>query len=100
MKQKTFTLQCDSAEAAQLAEALSVYAQAAYPPGGSACAQVSREALLSSAQQIASEAAGTQGAQLRKRQRAMFKAAVDWYFSDDGPGDAALATRMQQLLRR
>jgi len=78
----------------QLAQALSSYANAAFPPGGSDCAQVSRETLLESARQIAAQAAGATGAQLRRRQRTLFKAALQWYFSEEGPGDPARCAAM------
>ena len=50
------------AEAAALAEALRSYADAAYPAGGSECAQVARETLRDSAGLIARDAAGPAGA--------------------------------------
>jgi len=95
MKHKTFTLHTHSADEARLlAEALSSYAHAAYPPGGTECAQVSRETLLTSAREIAANAASSHGAELRRRQRSMMKAAVQWYFSDEGPGQAGLCAAM------
>lgn len=96
MKNKTFTLSCDADSAQYLAEALSVYAHAAYPPGGSDCAQVSHQALLESAREILSNAAN-QGAELRRRQRTLMKAAVKWYFSEEGPGEASLAEPLVAL---
>jgi hypothetical protein len=97
---KTFRVHCENAQATQLADALAVYAHAAYPPGGSECAQVARDALLTSARTIAEDAAKTDGAQLSRRQRGMIKAAVQWYFSDQGPGDAAQSTPLLSLLER
>jgi hypothetical protein len=95
MKNKTFPLHAHSEEEAHLlAQALFAYAQAAYPPGGSECAQVSREALQESASEIAANAATESGAQLRRRQRTQMKAAVKWYFSDDGPGEPGLCAGM------
>ena len=94
MSGKTFTLYAAPEEAAQLAEALATYAHAAFPPGGSECAQVSRETLLASARQVAEQAATVNGAELRRRQRKVFKSAIQWYFSADGPGDPAQCTAM------
>ena len=94
MSGKTFTLHASVDEAAHLAEALGAYAYAAFPPGGSECAQVSRETLLESARQIAAQAATPDGAQLRRRQRKVFKTALQWYFSEDGPGDPAQCAAM------
>jgi len=94
MKSRTFSLVASSEEARMLAEALSSYAQAAYPPGGSECAQVARESLLESAREIASNAAGPAGATLSRRQRAIMKAGVRWYFSDEGPGQTGLHTAL------
>jgi len=95
MPGKTFTLDCPPDQASLLAEVLGVYAQAAYPTGGSECAQVARETLLESARTIAAAVAGGRPAELRRRQRSHFKAAVSWYFSEEGPGDA---TRRQSML--
>lgn len=96
---KTFIVRCSTDEATQLAEALGVYAHAAYPPGGSECAQVAREVLQTSAQTIAADAATPTGAELSRRQRSMIKAAVQWYFSDQGPGDVTSLAHMVSLLR-
>ena len=99
MKQKTFTLKAANQDEAQLlAEAINSYALAAYPPGGSECAQVSRETLQESARTIASDAASEHGAQLRRRQRTQLKAAVKWYFSVEGPGQPGLCAGMLRKL--
>lgn len=94
---KTFTLHCSPAKAALLAEALTVYAHAAYPPGGSECAQVSHQALLDSARAL-SQSMGE--AELRKRQRSIIKTAIAWYFSEEGPGSPELAPALLDLLAR
>ena len=94
-KGKTFQLKAaDEEEANALARALAEYAYAAYPPGGSECAQVSRETLLTSAQEVANHAADSDGATLSRRQRVLLKAAVQWYFSADGPGEPGLCGAM------
>lgn len=100
MKTKTFTLQCSVEHANLLSEAITTYAHAAYPPGGSECAQVSREALLESANNIRQYAASEQGADLRKRQRAMLKSAIAWYFGAEGKGNQTQKQQMLDLFER
>jgi len=89
MPSRTFTIKVEAEQANLLAEALTAYAYAAFPPGGSECAQVSRETLLESARLLVGQATTDAGAQLRRRQRGVFKSALQWYFSQDGPGDPA-----------
>lgn len=84
---KTFALRASALQARLISEALGVYAHAAYPPGGSECTQVSHQALQDSARQLLLQAETGQPAELRRRQRALMKAAVQWYFSQQGPGD-------------
>ena len=52
MAGKTFQLRCTSEQAEELASALETFALAAYPPGGSECAQVASETLRDSARLI------------------------------------------------
>lgn len=88
MKRKTLSIRCDARQAALLAEALSAYAEAAYPRGGSECAQAARETLLDSAAAIARDA-GAEGATISRRQRGLLKTAVRWYWEERGePGQA------------
>ena len=96
MKQRTVTFDCDHATALRLAEAIRAYAHAAFPPGGSECAQVSREALLDSASICAAHEQGL--LILRKRQMPQIRAAVRWYFGDEGPGEANDAPTLTTLL--
>ena len=99
MADKTFAIAVSQSQAHQIAEAIEVYAHAAYPVGGSDCAQVSRDALLDSAKAFSSlEADGI--VQVRKRQRRPLKAAVDWYFSLEGPGDHTLGPELSDLFGR
>lgn len=83
MKAKTFSIRCEAGQAALLAEALAAYAEAAYPRGGSECAQAAREALLGSAGAIARDAAGP-GAAISRRQRSLLRTAVRWYWEERG----------------
>jgi len=97
-KNKTFLLRCSPAFGEQLANALEAYAHAAYPPGGSECAQVAHQTLLESARTVRKDAATEAGATLRRRQRTHFKAAVNWYFGEDGPGDTAYRDPLLRLI--
>jgi hypothetical protein len=99
MADKTFAIAVSQSQALKIAEAIEVYAHAAYPVGGSDCAQVSRDALLDSAKAFSSlEADGI--VQVRKRQRRPLKAAVDWYFSMEGPGDHSKGPELGALFGR
>ena len=99
MADKTFAIAVSQSQALKIAEAIEVYAHAAYPVGGSDCAQVSRDALLDSAKAFSS--IKTDGiVQVRKRQRRPLKAAVDWYFSMEGPGDHSKGPELGALFER
>jgi hypothetical protein len=95
MAGKTFQLRCTSEQAEELASALETFALAAYPPGGSECAQVASETLRDSARLIRENATDAAGAELRRRQRALLKSGITWYFSLDGAGDPQ---RQQEML--
>lgn len=95
---KTFEIQCSATQAQQLAEAIQTYAHAAYPPGGSECAQVSREALLEAAKAILQQHGET--ITLRKRQRSMLQTAINWFYNEEGPGDPGLAKELTALFKR
>jgi len=99
MADKTFAIAVSQSQALKIAEAIEVYAHAAYPVGGSDCAQVSREALLDSAKAFSSLEADDI-VQVRKRQRRPLKAAVDWYFSMEGPGDHSKGPELGALFER
>ena len=98
MKQKRVTVSCEPEAARRLAEAVRAYAHAAFPPGGSECAQVSREALLDTASHCDTHPGGELA--LRKRQMPQIRAAVRWYFSDEGPGAGNDGERLSNLLSR
>ena len=98
MRQKSITLSCETEAAQHLAEAVRAYAHAAFPPGGSECAQVSREALLDTASHCDTHPGGELA--LRKRQMPQIRAAVRWYFSDEGPGTVTEGERLSTLLSR
>ena len=94
MKSKTFSLTLTPAQLGAVAEAWLGYADAAYPPGASECAQVARSTLLASADALQQQANGGPPAPLRRRQRAILKAAVAWYYSEEGPGNPADASEL------
>ncbi len=98
MKQKHVTVSCESEAARHLAEAVRAYAHAAFPPGGSECAQVSREALLDTASHCDMHPGGELA--LRKRQMPQIRAAVRWYFGDEGPGAGNDGEKLTALLSR
>jgi len=85
MAGKTLKIRADSVMHAQLVAALRVYAEAAYPPGGSECGQAAREALLNVALQL--EAAGGETVQISRRVRPRLKAAIDYYAEQDSSVD-------------
>lgn len=98
MKRKTVSIPCDHHTAQQLGDAIRAYAQAAYPEGGSECAQVARAALLDAAESCGAHEAGDLA--LRRRQLALLRACVRWYFSEEGPGDVESGSQLRELLSR
>lgn len=98
MKTGGFSFRCTAEQAAHLAAALRAFADAAYPPGGSECAQVARTTLRDAADCIARDASSRDGAALRRRQRAIMRTAVDWYFGPDGPVPDVRAEELLALL--
>lgn len=76
MRRRTFEIPAGPRARLRLAEIIRVFAEAAYPQGGSDCAQVAREALLTTATQIET-ADGPATASVR--QRPLLKQAVKWY---------------------
>jgi hypothetical protein len=73
-------LQCDPPVRDILCLAIRDYAHAAYPEGGSECAQVARYTLLDLAAQIEAGINPDSGAVLiSRRPRAMVKAAITYY---------------------
>lgn len=85
MKHKMLTIECQDNLREDLVTAITHYAYAAYPPGGSECAQASREALETLAQSIKPQTADpveTSPFQIKTRQRSTIKAAINWYFTE------------------
>lgn len=98
MKRKTVRIACDRQTARRLGTAIRAYTQAAYPEGGSECAQVARAALLDAAEDCDAHEAGD--LLLRRRQLALLRACVRWYFSAEGPGDVQSGSQLRELLGR
>lgn len=95
MKTKTHELVCDGEQARALARVIRAYADAAFPAGGSECAQVSRAALLDTAAQCEAHAGGALS--LRRRQLPVLRAAVHWALSADGPADTDAPADLERL---
>jgi len=98
MKRKTVGIECDRQTAHLLGTAIRAYTQAAYPEGGSECAQVARAALLDAA--AGCDAHETGDLLLRRRQLALLRACVRWFFSEEGPGDVESGAQLRELLGR
>jgi hypothetical protein len=78
------TLRCDEPVRDILCRAIRDYAIAAYPPGGSDCAQVARYTLLELAGQIESGiTAACHEVEISRRPRAMVRAALEYHFDRD-----------------
>jgi len=89
MAARKITLHCDVAVRDIVCAAIRDYAHAAYPEGGSECAQVARYTLLELAAEIDAGITGhSETVQISKRPRAMVKAAIEYYFNrmDDARG--------------
>ena len=100
MKRRNFGIPAGPRGRAVLADAIGCFAHAAYPPGGSDCAQVSRETLFTTAATIDSS---VETPQVSTRHRVLLRQAVQWYcanietLADDHR--AALAEALLQLLK-
>lgn len=74
-------IECPVALQEVLSIAIREYAEAAYPPGGSECAQVARQALMDAAEKLETDfiANGGEYAEVSRRLRAHLKAAMHYY---------------------
>jgi hypothetical protein len=99
MPAATITLQCDMAVKEILCRAIREYAHAAYPEGGSDCAQVARYTLLELAQQIdAGITSGHPSVEISRRPRAMVKAAIAYFFDRQDAGTGTGSARQRDLM--
>ena len=104
IKPRKINLSCDVTVKDILCAAIREYAQAAYPEGGSECAQVARYTLLELAADIdAGITANNETVEVSKRPRAMVKAALEFYFNradeEQGSGSAQQRTLFESLLQ-
>lgn len=79
-RHKTMALHVEPDQLEELIAALQRYAHAAWPPGGSECAQASREALLTAAEAMREDHVNHPGeVHFSRRQRATFRAALEYH---------------------
>ncbi len=98
MKKKQFQFPCDNDACSHLAKVLSTYVYAAFPIGGSECAQATRESLLDMAKRLADCKTDKFG--INARQRPMLKSAINWYFSEVETDEARQNSLLEALMRR
>ena len=104
MSRARIRLQCDVPVKELLCRAIRAYARAAYPEGGSDCAQVARYTLLELARQIDAGISPDNGCvEISRRPRAMVRAAIDYHFdcqdAVSGSGSAHQRELLYGLLR-
>ena len=98
MTARKITLHCDSAVKDIVCAAIRDYAHAAYPEGGSECAQVARYTLLELAADIdAGITAHSETVEISKRPRAMLKAAFEYYFNRMDEARGVTSTHQRRL---
>jgi hypothetical protein len=98
MAVRKITLHCDVAVSDIVCTAIREYAHAAFPEGGSECAQVARYTLLELAADIdAGITEHSQTVQISKRPRAMVKAAFEYYFNRMDAVQGMTSSRQRQL---
>jgi len=79
---KKIRLCCDASVRDILCTAIREYAHAAYPVGGTECAQLARYTLLELAAEIEAGITGeNESIEVSKRPRAMVRAALEYYFN-------------------
>lgn len=98
MAAKKITLRCDVPVRDIVCSAIRDYARAAYPEGGSECAQVARYTLLELADEINTGINDESHAvEISRRPRAMVKAAFEYYFNRLDDTGGATSSRQRQL---
>jgi hypothetical protein len=95
---KVKSLSLDEATAVAIATAVFVYADAAYPPGGSECAQASNQSLKQLANAIHNSSRIPFS--FKKRQRPMLKAAIRWFYSADNPLEHDASIQGETLIEK
>jgi len=98
MTARKITLHCDIAVKDIACAAIRDYAHAAYPEGGSECAQVARYTLLELAADIdAGITEHSETVEISKRPRAMLKAAFEYYFNRMDEARGVTSTHQRSL---
>ena len=98
MATRKIVLCCDIPVQDILCTAIREYAGAAYPEGGSDCAQLARYTLLELAAEInAGISAGKTSVEISKRPRAMVKAALEYYFNRQDEACGATSLHQREL---
>jgi hypothetical protein len=98
MTARKITLHCDIAVKDIACAAIRDYAYAAYPEGGSECAQVARYTLLELAADIDAGITGrSETVEISKRPRTMLKAAFEYYFNRMDEAHGAISTHQRRL---
>jgi hypothetical protein len=96
---KELVLHCPARVITLLCEAIRLYAHAAYPPGGSECAQSARESLLLTIEKLTSSydpVANT--GMMSRRIRAHVKSAVEYYCEQHTDVPAGYRTLLLRML--
>ena len=102
MAAKTLSINCSEQHQQDLCTAIRLYAEAAYPPGGSECAQVARETLVDVARSIDEQFSETGYAEIRRRLRTQLKAAVEFYAEAaqlEGRDVSSVVSELQCMLK-
>lgn len=100
MAARIITLHCDVPVRDVLCAAIRGYAHAAYPEGGSECAQVARYTLLELAGQVEAAISGdSHSVGISKRPRAMLKAAVEYHFDQQDAASGSTSVHQRALLQ-
>ena len=79
MSAKQIILHCNHRQRQLLSQAIRAYVAAAYPPGGSECAQAAREALLNAALDCDAVAEAEMQLLFSRRMRSFLRAAMQYF---------------------
>lgn len=98
MKKRHLRFSCAEDTCQQLAKIISIYAHAAFPVGGSECAQATRESLLDMALRLSE--CQEKNFLINARQSPMLKSAIDWYYSEIEMDNTQQKALLIQIKRR
>ena len=102
MARKKLLINCSEDAKQQLCAAIRMYAEAAYPPGGSECAQVARETLMDAANSIEQQYAEHAQAEISGRLRSQLKLATEFFAEmaeSEGQDIENLVTEFQSIIK-